>query len=136
MGLCFIIVKGNEIRRKELLLLQRASTFPAPEGFSFWERANRQQQFQQDASLCSFLLKRFAAKKPTKPRGLQALHCTTPVFATPSSPTQFHYAFLRGDAFFQPSLPTTPLGEHQVKCAQSCLVSQSPNTFLPTHPTS
>ena len=64
MVLYFIIVKLNEIRRKELLVLQEASTFPAPEGFYFWERANRQQQFQQAISLCSSLIKRFAAKNP------------------------------------------------------------------------
>lgn len=101
----FIIVRRNEISPKELLILQGASTFPAPEGFYFWERANRQQQFQQDIPLCSFVIKRFAAKNPTKPRGLQALHCTMPVFAMLSSPTQFHYAFLERRSFIpaQPS---------------------------------
>jgi len=72
--LYFITVKWNEIRRKELLVLQGASTSPAPEGFYFWERENRQQQFQHNISLCSFLIKRFAAKKTTQSRG-NCWHC-------------------------------------------------------------
>lgn len=42
VGLYLITVKRNEIRRKEMLVLQGASVFPVPESFNFWKRVNRQ----------------------------------------------------------------------------------------------
>lgn len=66
MGLYFIIAKWNEIRREKLLVLQGASAFPALEGSYFWERANRQQQFNKTPPL--LFDKKFCCKKKNKPQ--------------------------------------------------------------------